>query len=1048
MGSGVPEPPSCGVGGATAPPIRPHSPGYYRIVSEASVPSRVGNRVFGASQVLSVVAGLCPILGVLFPGAGIRWHLVIAVGTFAALGLSAARLTLFLLPGIEGLARAAAGFTIAVALGAVPATWLGHFGLLSPRAVHLVVFAAYCLTRFLRPRVDAPQATPGGSGDARWNRPELAVLVGAGAVFAGILICILVTRRLEAPGFRAYDDTSYHLSAMATWHSFEDLRMVKFPVGDGGTAFYPVLGEIWSFLLLAPVAPSDFLARWVELPFALFSLVGLAAVGRALGLSGRSLVVAVLLYAATPRAFPGLMLTAGNDHMTSFLSLAAVLSVLLLAQRRSVGRAVFAGTCLGLLAGVKYTGLIYCLPLSILLLVSVLVAPGESEFAEEKWGHRLLILVVAIGVAGATGGYTYLRNTVSTGNPVFPATIAVLGRTLLQGWDTGPWSERPEYPIRPVAFLLGNADLFGVLFRFTLLPAAIVAPLAALFIRVRAEVRIRTALTLALPAVFYLEFLRLMIDHRDIRYFLGAIALAAVAAAWLVERAGQWAPVARSAVALAVTISLFSSARTFDVSGPRLLAHAVLIAGVFLLGERVRRETASRRLFLGAAGSVSLVVLLFPVAQAVQTYQEGKFQYESAAADLEERTRLRGAAVAYVGWNQPYFYWGARLQNRVYYVPSSRDPDGGFYRWGGSPAFPGSDPSYSAWRKNLSRLGIRYVVVAYEGREMPELAWIEMEPKRFLSVFRDARIETFEVREPPGEGLSVVSIDAASPRVRSYLGDGWFRDGSFPDGGEAVLVAPAKGASIVVPPLDRGLSAVRFTLARREPGVAVEVRLDGATIGEIPAGATAGQISLEVQDPSPPRRLRTIELVTRPEAVPKGPFQIGTTGLSVPVPIVVESAGYGSGNVARFRIGGEVVTKSERGYNLVVRAPGSASTLAAKSFDTFESGKASHDMAEFLGKLPSGAIVLGAVSDEASRSLAPEGVEALHRLGCRVDLRGRFRWSHAFIGVVGAETGTVPEWADPVVSAVSTGDVSVVLRRIELVHAGTGTINGTHPPGR
>jgi hypothetical protein len=1003
-------------------------------MTETSFPSRGGSNFFGVSQVLSVLAGLSPVLAVLFPEAGIRWHLVLAVGTFSALGLSAARLTEFLLPGIEGLARTAAGFTISVAVGAVSTTWLGHFGLLSPRAVHLVIFAAYCLTRFLRPKVSARPAAAEGFGITRWDRTELAILIGAGAVFAGLLVCILVTSRLEAPGSRSFDDTSYHLSAMAAWRRFGDLRMIKFPVGDGGTAFYPVFGEIWSFLLLAPVDPSDFLARWSELPFALFSLVGLAAVGRALGLSGRSVFVAVLLYGATPRAFPGLMLTAGNDHMTSFLSIAAVLSVLLLGERRTIGRAVFAGICLGLLAGTKYTGLIYCLPLYILLSVSVLVTRGESGSAEEKWGHRLLILLVAVGVAVATGGYTYLRNFVTTGNPVFPQIIPLLGKTFQKGWEGGiPWSERPEYLIRPIAFLLGRADRYGELFRFTLLPAAIVAPLAALFIRARAGVRIRTVLTLGLPVVFYLEFLWLMIDHRDIRYFIGAIALAAVAAAWLVERAGRWAPVARSAVALAVTVSLIAGARTFDVSWSSLLVHAVSIAVAMLLGGLAWRRASTRRLFVGAAGLVFLGVLLLPVAQAVQTYQERKFSDQSVAAALEERTRLQGVAVACVGLNRPYAYWGARLQNTVFYVPSSPDPDAGFYRWGGSVAFPADDLSYETWRANLSRLGIRYVVLAHFGQEMPVQAWIELEPKRFLSVFRDELTEIFEVRESSGEGFPVVSIDPTFPRAKSYLGEGWYRDEVSGDRGEGVLVASAKGASIVAPPVDRSLAALRFSVVPRDPPVSMEVKLDGALVGEISTGGPGGSITLEVKDPSPPRRLRKIELVPRQEVALKGPFRIGTTGLSAPVPIVVESAGYWAFGAARFRIGGEEVTRKERGYNLIVLAPDGRGPAEAKSFDTSQRPNASREMAEFLQKLPDGAIVLGGVFDEASWSLAPEGIAALRRLGCRVDLRDKFRWSHAFIGVVGAEVGAIPEWADVKASAVAVGDESAVFRRIELV---------------
>ena len=41
-----------------------------------------------------------------------------------------------------------------------------------------------------------------------------------------------------------------------------------------------------------------------------------------------------------------------------------------------------------------------------------------------------------------------------------------------------------------------------------------------------------------LPAVIFLQFLYLMPDHRDVRYFLPAIALAAVAFAWLLAAAG------------------------------------------------------------------------------------------------------------------------------------------------------------------------------------------------------------------------------------------------------------------------------------------------------------------------------------------------------------------------------------------------------------------------------------------------------------------------------------------------------------------------------
>jgi len=136
------------------------------------------------------------------------------------------------------------------------------------------------------------------------------------------------------------------------------------------------------------------------------------------------------------------------------------------------------------------------------------------------------------------------------------------------------------------------------------------------------------------------------------------------------------------------------------------------------------------------------------------------------------------------------------------------------------------------------------------------------------------------------------------------------------------------------------------------------------------------------------------------------------------------------------------VTRKERGYNLVVLAPDARGPFTAKTFDTSQRGNASSEMAEFLQKLPDGSIVLGAVFDEASWSLAPEAIAALRRLGCRGDLRDKYRWSHAFIGVVGAKVGAIPEWVDEKGSAVTVGDVSAVFRRIELVPAGAAAPAG------
>ena len=76
------------------------------------------------------------------------------------------------------------------------------------------------------------------------------------------------------------------------------------------------------------------------------------------------------------------------------------------------------------------------------------------------------------------------------------------------------------------------------------------------------------------------------------------------------------------------------------------------------------------------------------------------------------------------------------------------------------------------------------------------------------------------------------------------------------------------------------------------------------------------------------------------------------------------------------------------------------------------------------GGVPAGRIVAVAAADEASRLLGQEAVEALRGIGAEGDLREKFRWGHAIIGVQGAAPGTALEamdWMRPVSVVVGEG---------------------------
>jgi hypothetical protein len=694
---------------------------------------------------LAVPAAIAALLaaGAVLPDPPRAFQILVLAALLAALGISGQRIARRLLPDAGPLSRMTAAFTAAVALAVIPATWLGHFGLLRP-APFLLAMAAIVLLSNLPPLPGRGKEVAGEEGRGGWplDRVETALLAVAGFVILVLPLGKAVADSFDlAPGRNSFDDLSYHLTAVATWNHFGDLRMVKFSMGDSGTTFYPILSEIAAWALLAPFRDSDVAARWVELPFALFSLVALAAIARRLGLSPRAAAFAVLLYASLRRFFPVLALGAGNDHATAFFTLAALDGILETARSPRPGSAASAGLALGLLVGTKYIGVLNAATLLAVLALLVLVRQPRPALPALAGLAALLAVTMA-----AAGGYTYLRNAVTAGNPLFPAPIHLFGREIFPGWEGATMAFRsrfPEYQIDIPRFLTARPDLFGPLSPFTLLPAALLAPFAAALSKGPRDRRIETALVFVLPGVFFLEFLYLMHDHRDARYFAAGIALAALAFAWLTERAGPRAGFAiRTLVLLAATASVLT--RAFS-PGPALLGTLLVAAAALGASRWLPVRLPSPRL-AGIAGLALLLIAAIPTGAAVARYQKLKLRDQTAAFTLEQLAGPAGARVAYAGWNQPYLFFGSRLQNDVRYVPSTRNLAAQYYTWGGSIDFPFRTAGrYRTWRENLEHLKIGYVVILRSRWENPERRWMARHPEGFRLVYEDSQTEIWEV---------------------------------------------------------------------------------------------------------------------------------------------------------------------------------------------------------------------------------------------------------------------------------------------------------------
>lgn len=312
----------------------------------------------------------------------------------------------------------------------------------------------------------------------------------------------------------------------------------------------------------------------------------------------------------------------------------------------------------------------------------------------------------------------------------------------------------------------------------------------------------------------------------------------------------------------------------------------------------------------------------------------------------------------------------------------------------------------------LQFFGTRYVVwhtpTQDENRDVAQRtrAYIE----QVLPVSKQS--ETYENgRGTVAYQINAVSDDAAltitpdAPLARLYLGEGWGAlkgDSFWAERREAKLFLP------VDTPRD-----FRLTLARLGAlplaGQGLTVRVNGTALehhNPIPLENGAFSTVIPAALVSPGVNEIVLEF---DRAVPLKDSTLAQTQKTGLLSLLVRSAGEEQGSFGHIYVNGVDESPNARGYNIVVVEPRTGKVQARANFDTFLSARESNRMVEFLEQVAEGDLVAVAASDDASAHLTQEGFDALRTIGARTNLRDKFRWSHAIIGVKGAPPGSASE---------------------------------------
>jgi hypothetical protein len=286
------------------------------------------------------------------------------------------------------------------------------------------------------------------------------------------------------------------------------------------------------------------------------------------------------------------------------------------------------------------------------------------------------------------------------------------------------------------------------------------------------------------------------------------------------------------------------------------------------------------------------------------------------------------------------------------------------------------------------------------------------------SWYKDEQILAYQVKLPPWPETWTIVPGEDLGRL-SYV-EGWGR----PAGG--VVWAQRQAVRLLVPLNGEG-QRMAFRAFAPEEGQRLVVEVNGQVLGQM--GMAAGWLDYELAlsgdslQPGLNEIWMRFEQLTPAAEVSLISRTIGQTVVTSPVNLVVDSAGNEVGDFGHIYVNGHDLSPNERGYNVVVVHPLTGVVEAVAAFDTHLSGAASQAMAEFLREVPPGHVVAVAAADEVSQNLGEEAVEALRGIGATGDLRAKFRWGHAIIGIQGAPPGSAAEasdWMYPVV--VTAGD--------------------------
>lgn len=588
-------------------------------------------------------------------------------------------------------------------------------------------------------------------GSLELNKLEyfcLTVLLGFG------LVKIFIN--LLNPPF-GWDSLNYHFTFPVEWFKHGNLNTPIVIFDDPSPTYYPLNGSLFYLWLIMPFR-SVFLADLGQLPFFIIAVISVYSIAQRIGLNKANSFYSAVLLALIPNFFKQLQI-AYVDVMVGALFLVCVNYLLALRKDFSLQNVLIYSLSLGLLIGTKTTAL----PFSVLLIIPFLLMCFKN-YRKANLGLIVILCIIFFG------SFSYLRNLIETGNPLYPFDFSLLDISIFKGvmaratyashfnaWD---------YSLGKMLFHEG----LGAQALLFVLPGVFLS-LPVVFIKRRKELSFSFIYFLLLPILIYFVY-RYVIPLANVRYLYAMLGLGVVLGFYLFDILR----IKKIAISLLVIVCIFSSIPSL-AKRQELVASLILTVVLFLLLTSFRRI----KLFSNKKLILSIVVLVvFSLLFWGEKYHKrnefgryykmvkysGFWPDATKAWDWLDKETV-GNNVAYTGRAVPFPLYGSNFKNNVYYVSvNSTQPaklhyfNNSKYEYG--PGFESllkaieqennyrGNADYNIWLGNLLKAKADYLFV-YSLQQTKstifpfEDSWAMANPDKFKVVFTNNTIHIYKI---------------------------------------------------------------------------------------------------------------------------------------------------------------------------------------------------------------------------------------------------------------------------------------------------------------